>query len=309
MAAKLFTPGLIDRLPEVRGRYSANAPLKKITWFRVGGPAEVMYRPEDIDDLQHFLSNVNVDTDVHVIGVGSNLLIRDGGVPGVVIRLGRNFAAVDVEGDIIRASAGALDNNVSMAALQAEIGGFEFLSGIPGTIGGGLRTNGGAYGSEFKDIFVSARALDSQGKMHDLGTEDMDFGYRSTSVPESWMFIDAVFKGRAGSKADISKRIVEIKKSREESQPVRTPTGGSTFANPPGEKAWQLIDQAGCRGLVRGGAMVSEMHCNFLVNAGGASASDLEELGEEVRHRVLEKSGIQLEWEIRRIGVKGADNE
>ncbi len=303
MAACNIIPGLMDRLPGVRGRISASAPLDKITGFRVGGPAEVMFRPADVDDLTVFLSMLPPDVDVTVIGVGSNLLVRDGGIPGVVIRLGREFAMVDVEGNTLKVGAGALDNNVALAAEAAGLAGLEFLCGIPGTIGGGLRMNGGAYGSEFKDIFVNARAVDSHGDIHDLKIEDMGFGYRSTSVPGDWMFIDAVLQGRVDEMSDISRRMAEIKSVREESQPVRTPTGGSTFANPPGAKAWELIDQAGCRGLTRGGAMVSEKHCNFLINTGQASAADLEGLGEEVRRRVFEASGVSLEWEIRRIGV------
>ena len=303
MAAEVNNQGLIDRLPTVRGRYSTDAPLDKITWFRVGGPAEVMYRPADVEDLMMFLATVAPDIDVTVIGVGSNMLVRDGGVPGVVIRLGRGFADVAPEGEIIKVGVGALDINVALAARDAGLAGLEFLSGIPGTIGGGLRMNGGAYGSEFKDIFVSARAIDRHGKLHTLKAEDMGFAYRSTSVPEGWLFIDAVLKGRAAPVADIARRMAEIKAAREVSQPVRTQTGGSTFANPPGAKAWELIEAAGCRGLRRGGAMVSEQHCNFLINTGTASAADLEGLGEEVRRRVFELSGITLEWEIRRLGV------
>lgn len=303
MAAQNNSHGLIGRLPKVRGRYSADAPLDKITWFRVGGPAEVMFRPADVEDLMIFLGAIAPNIDITVIGVGSNLLVRDGGVPGVVVRLGREFAAIKVAGVTLNVGAGALDNNVALAAQQAGLAGFEFLSGIPGTIGGGLRMNGGAYGSEFKDIFLSARAIDQHGAIQKLGLEDMDFAYRSTGVPESWVFIDAVFKGRPEPVAEISRRMEQIKASREQSQPVRSQTSGSTFANPPGAKAWELIDAAGCRGLRRGGATVSPQHCNFLVNTGAASAADLEGLGEDVRRRVFENSGVTLEWEIRRIGV------
>ena len=303
MAAQNIMPCLIDRLPEVRGRYSDNAPLHKITWFKVGGAAEVMYRPADADDLQTFLAAVPADVDITVIGVGSNLLVRDGGVPGVVIRLGREFAGITANDNTIITGAGALDINVALAARDAGIGGLEFLSGIPGTIGGGLRMNGGAYGSEFKDIFVSARAIDEDGTLHDLNPEDMGFSYRSTTVPKGWLFVDAVLKGRAEQRLEITRRMDEIKTSREDTQPVRTSTGGSTFANPPNAKAWELIDQAGCRGLTRGGAMVSQKHCNFLINTGDTTAADLEGLGEEVRRRVFEHSGVTLEWEIRRIGV------
>ena len=303
MAVQNITQGLIDRLPEVRGRYSADAPLDKVTWFKAGGPAEVMFRPADANDLKLFLSISPSDVPVTIIGVGSNLLVRDGGVPGVVIRLGREFAVIETEGNFLKVGAGTLDINVAKTAEQAGLGGLEFLSGIPGTIGGGLRMNGGAYGSEFKDVFVSARAVDNYGVVHELVPEDMGFGYRSTVIPEDWLFIDAVLEGHPEATSEISRRMDEIKATREESQPVRTPTGGSTFANPAGVKAWELIDAAGCRGLVRGGAMVSKKHCNFLINTGEATAADLEGLGEEVRRRVFETSGITLEWEIRRIGI------
>ena len=303
MAAENMSPGLMDRLPKVRGRLSANAPLDKITWFRVGGPAEIMFRPADAKDLISFLSALPQEVDVTAIGVGSNLLVRDGGIPGVVIRLGREFAKIRIDGDTLIVGAGALDINVATVAEEAGLAGLEFLCGIPGTVGGGLRMNGGAYGSEFKDVFVSARTVDAKGEIHDLKSEDMGFGYRSTTLPDDWMFIDAVLQGYSESRDEISRRMSEIKSTREESQPVRTPTGGSTFANPTGAKAWELIDKAGCRGLVRGGAMVSEKHCNFLINTGRATAADLEGLGEEIRRRVFETSGIRLKWEIRRIGV------
>jgi UDP-N-acetylmuramate dehydrogenase len=303
MTAETTSHGLIDRLPTVRGRLRPDAPLDKISWFRVGGPAEVMYRPADVEDLMVFLSTISPDIDITVIGVASNLLIRDGGVPGVVIRLGREFANVEAVGESLQVGAGALDINVALAAQAAGLAGLEFLSGIPGTIGGGLRMNGGAYGSEFKDIFVSARAIDQNGVVQQLTPEDMGFAYRSSAVSEDWMFIDAVLKGRLEPAAEISRRMADIKAARESSQPLRNRTGGSTFANPEGAKAWQLIEAAGCRGLSRGGAMVSEQHCNFLINTGAASAADLEGLGEEVRRRVFEACGQTLEWEIRRIGV------
>jgi UDP-N-acetylmuramate dehydrogenase len=303
MAAQHLTEGLISRLPNVRGRYIANAPLDKVTWLKVGGLAEVMFRPADENDLKFFLSTRPLDVAVTVIGVGSNLLVRDGGVPGVVIRLGREFAFIKKSDHFLTVGAGALDINVARVAEQVGLGGLEFLSGIPGTIGGGLKMNGGAYGSEFKDIFVSARSIDNYGVVHELVDEDMGFGYRSTIILEDWLFIDAVFEGYPEEQSIISQRMDKIKATRENSQPVRTPTGGSTFKNPSDAKAWELIDAAGCRGLVRGGAMVSEKHCNFMINKGKASAADLEGLGEEVRRRVFEKSGINLEWEIRRIGI------
>ena len=294
---------LINRLPEVRGSYSANAPLDKITWFKVGGPAEVMFRPADEQDLKFFLSTRPLDVPVTIIGVGSNLLVRDGGVPGVVIRLGREFAFIEREDNLLRVGAGALDYNVAHVAEISGLGGLEFLSGIPGTVGGGLRMNGGAYGSEFKDIFVSAKAVDDQGKIHQLSTQDMGFSYRRSLVSKDWYFIEAVLRGGPEDRLAITQRMKLIKTNREKSQPVRTPTGGSTFTNPSNAKAWELIDAAGCRGLIQGGAMVSEKHCNFLVNRGGAAAADLEGLGEEVRRRVYENSGIMLEWEIKLIGV------
>lgn len=303
MAEQLFTKGLIDYLPKVRGRYRANAPLDKVTWFKVGGPAEAMFRPADANDLILFLSTRPFDIPVTIIGVGSNLLVRDGGVPGVVVRLGREFSFIKTVNNFLKVGAGALDIHVAQVAEQAGLSGLEFLSGIPGTIGGGLRMNGGAYGSEFKDIFVGARAVDDYGVVHELVAEDMGFGYRSTVILKNWLFIDAVLEGQPEAKIKISQRMDEIKEIREKSQPVRTPTGGSTFANPSNAKAWELIDAAGCRGLVRGGAMVSEKHCNFLINTGKAAAADLEGLGEEVRRRVFEKSGITLEWEIQRIGI------
>jgi UDP-N-acetylmuramate dehydrogenase len=296
-------PHLIDRLPEVRGRLTADAPLANVTWFRVGGPAEVMFKPADAADLSAFLAGCPADVPVTVMGVASNLLVRDGGVPGVVIRMGRAFADISVDGPEITAGAAALDLNVANAARDAGIAGLEFLSGIPGTIGGALRMNGGAYGRELSDVVVSATAIDRAGKQHNLSREDLGLSYRHSDVPEDWIFTSAVLRGHPGDQAEISHRMHEIATSRAESQPVRARTGGSTFANPPGEKAWALIDRAGCRGLMIGGAQVSEKHCNFLLNLGTATADDLESLGEEVRRRVLETSGIELRWEIRRIGV------
>lgn len=303
MPSLQFNEGLISRLPKIRGSYTANASLDKVTWFKVGGPAEVMFRPADENDLILFLSARPIDVPVTVIGVGSNLLVRDGGVPGVVIRLGREFAFIKKSDHFLKVGAGALDINVALVAEQAGLGGLEFLCGIPGTVGGGLRMNGGAYGSEFKDVFVSARAIDNNGVVHSLLADDMGFGYRKTTIQNDWLFIDAVLEGYPEAKSKIAQRMNKIKITRHRSQPVSTSTGGSTFANPTNSKAWELIDAAGCRGLVRGGAMVSEKHCNFLINNGKAAAADLEGLGEEVRRRVFEKSGITLEWEIQRIGV------
>ncbi len=303
MAAEMANRSLIARLPAVRGRYTENAPLGPVTWFRVGGPAEVMFRPIDVQDLAGFLAGKPADVPVIVLGVGSNLLVRDGGVPGVVVRLGRGFAGIETEGDEVRVGAGALDVNVALVAGGAGIAGLEFLSGVPGTIGGALRMNAGAYGAETKDVVVGARAVDPVGRVRDLDPEDLGFGYRCCAVPRDWIFVSARLRGRLGDRAAIARRTEEIRTAREQTQPIRSRTGGSTFANPPGGKAWELIERAGCRGLTRGGAQVSEKHCNFLINTGNATAADLEALGEEVRRRVFETSGVRLEWEIQRIGV------
>lgn len=303
MAAVKYESSLIDRLPAVRGRYTENAPLGPVTWFRVGGPAEVMFRPADTDDLAAFLAARPGDVPVTVLGVGSNLLVRDGGVPGVVVRLGRSFARIEMVGDQANVGAAALDLNVALTARDAGVGNLEFLCGVPGTIGGALRMNAGAYGSEMKDVVIAARALDRAGGVHYLSLEELGFNYRRCGVPDDWLFVSAQLQGVAGDPVTIGRRMRQIRDAREESQPIRTRTGGSTFANPAGGKAWALIDQAGCRGLQRGGAKVSEKHCNFLINTGGATAADIEALGEEVRRRVFEHSGVMLEWEIRRIGV------
>lgn len=293
----------IERLPPLKGRVGLNADLARITWFRVGGPAEIMFRPADLDDLQAFLAAKPADVPLTVIGVGSNLLVRDGGVPGVVIRLGREFARVSVDGDRVRAGAAALDLNVSRAARDSGLTGLEFLSGVPGTVGGALRMNAGAYGRETKDALYRAWAMDPSGALHELDKAAMGFEYRHCGVAEDWIFTEAEFLGSHDDPAAIARRMEEIGESRSGSQPIRTRTGGSTFANPPGTKAWKLIDAAGCRGLRVGGAMVSEQHCNFLINTGDATAADLETLGETVRRRVRETSGVDLRWEIRRVGV------
>lgn len=294
-----------DALPPVRGRISRDAPLGGLTWFRVGGPAEVLFRPADADDLAQFLTCLPAEVPVTVIGVGSNLLIRDGGVPGVVVRLAGPFAGVTVEDVTVTAGAAALDLTVAMTALETGIAGLEFLSGVPGTIGGALRMNAGAFGGEMKDVTVAAEALDRKGNPHAFTLEQLDLSYRHCGVPEDYIFTKAVLRGHAGDKDAIAARMAGIRSSREASQPTRTRTGGSTFANPPGFKAWELIDKAGCRGLTLGGAQVSEKHCNFLINTGDATAADIENLGDDVRRRVLEHSGIELRWEIRRIGVPG----
>lgn len=306
MAAINEMQPLIARLPAVRGRYTENVALGPITWFRVGGPAEVVFRPADIADLTDFLAAKPSDVPVTVLGVGSNLLVRDGGVPGVVVRLGRAFAAIEVEGDTISAGAGALDVNVAYTARDAGLEGFEFLSGVPGTIGGAIRMNAGAYGFEIKDVAVGARVVDPDGGTHDFSLEQLGFRYRGCGVSEESVFVSARLRGRPGDRTAIGRRMEQIRDAREQSQPIRTRTGGSTFANPPQAKAWELIDRAGCRGLRRGGAQVSEKHCNFLINIGDATAADLEGLGEEVRRRVFECTGVKLEWEIQRIGIPAA---
>ena len=295
---------LIERLPTVRGRLTADAPLAGVTWFRVGGPAEVMFRPADQTDLADFLTAAPEDVPVTVMGVGSNLLIRDGGIPGVVVRLGREFTTVAVDGNTLTAGAAALDLNVSLAARNAGIAGLEFLSGIPGTLGGAIKMNGGAYGSEIANVFVSAEGVSRRGGVTTFDTEAMSFRYRRSAAPAGMIFTRCVLRGERGEPADIGRRMSEIAEKRAESQPIRSRTGGSTFTNPPGHKAWELIDKAGCRGLRIGDAQVSEKHCNFLLNLGGATAADLEDLGEEVRRRVFETTGVTLEWEIKRIGVR-----
>ncbi len=293
---------LLDRLPKVRGELEENAPLDRETWFRAGGPADVLFRPADRDDLIEFIKRKPKDVPVTVIGYGSNLLVRDGGVAGVVVRMGKRMAEIAIDGEDVSAGAGAGDVAVSAAARDAGLAGLEFLSGIPGTIGGALRMNAGAYGREMKDIVVECKALDPEGGLHKLKPDQLEFSYRHCGVPEDWIFTGAVMRGTRDDKAKIAERMAEIRRAREESQPLRTRTGGSTFANPPGHKAWKLIDEAGLRGFKLGGAMVSEKHTNFLINTGTATGADIENLGEEIRRRVKAKSGVTLEWEIRRIG-------
>ncbi len=295
---------LIARLPSVRGRYTEYAPLNKVTWFQVGGAADILFKPADLDDLQFFLKNKPAGLPVTVIGVGSNILVRDGGVRGVVIRMGREFAQIHHDGKNIIAGAAALDINVARVAADAALSGLEFLSGIPGTIGGALRMNAGAYGSDIKNVLISATAVDAQGNLHELTPDQMGLTYRHCGVPRDWIFTSAVLRVTPDEIGAIAARMQDIADKRESTQPVRSKTGGSTFANPDGHKAWELIDRAGCRGLKMGGAQVSEKHTNFLINTGGASAADLENLGEEVRRRVLQQSGIELRWEIERLGEK-----
>ncbi len=303
MAERQRPKELLERLPQVRGRYDAQAPIARYTWFRAGGPAEILYRPADVTDLANFLAGKPSDVAVTVLGVGSNMLVRDGGIPGVVIRLGRPFSTIRVDGTQIHAGAMALDYNVAKAARDASIAGFEFLAGIPGTIGGGLRMNAGAYGREFKDIVTQVLALTPQGDIESILPEDWAPRYRGCGVPTDWIFTGCAMTGAWGNSADISRAMELIQEAREDTQPIRTRTGGSTYKNPNGQKAWELIERAGCRGLRLGNAQVSEKHCNFLVNLGGATAADIEGLGEEVRRRVREATGVELEWELERIGV------
>jgi UDP-N-acetylmuramate dehydrogenase len=319
MAAAAATPAdraapgtsLVERLraaiPGLRGRLRPGAPLADVTWFRVGGPAEATFRPADLEDLQAFIAGCPADVPITVLGVGSNLLVRDGGIPGVVVRLGRGFAEIVAEPPLVTAGAGALDVHVARVAGEAGLAGLEFLVGIPGTIGGALRMNAGAYGGEMKGIVRHATSVDRHGGVQVMTPAEMGMSYRHSDVPEDWIFTGAVLEGSPGDKAAIAARMAEIDESRTATQPVRTRTGGSTFANPPGHRAWELIDKVGGRGLRIGGAQVSDKHCNFLINTGEATAADLEALGEELRRRVREQFGIELRWEIRRIGVPAGE--
>jgi UDP-N-acetylmuramate dehydrogenase len=301
MALETARPHLIARLPRPRGRLTANAPLGQQTWFRTGGPAEVLFRPADTADLADFLKSLPADVPVTVLGVGSNLLVRDGGIRGVVVRLLRGFSGIAVDGTDVLAGAGALDLNVALTARDHSLAGLEFLSGIPGTIGGAFPTNAGAYGGELADVLISAEVVDRAGAVRTVTPAELGLAYRHSDAPADWIVTSARLRAAPGDQMAIARRIAEIDSARAESQP-RSRTGGSTFANPPHLKAWELIDRAGCRGLRIGDAQVSEKHCNFLVNLGEASAADIESLGEEVRSRVFRRSGVLLQWEIRRIG-------
>ncbi len=298
-----IVPALKAKAPQVRGRLLPNQSLAELTWFRVGGPAQVLFMPEDEADLAGFLKALPADIPVIVVGLGSNLIVRDGGIPGVVVRLGRGFNDVKVDGLRITAGPAVPDVKVARAAQEAGIAGLSFMRGIPGAVGGALRMNGGAYGGETKDVLVSARAVDRTGRIHVLSNADMHYTYRHCGAPDDFIFTEATFEGRTGDPAVIAAEMDKITELREATQPIKSRTGGSTFKNPPGHKAWQLIDKAGCRGLVVGGAQVSELHCNFLINQGTATAADIETLGETVRKRVKDSSGVDLEWEIKRIGV------
>ena len=298
-----MNPDLLNILPKVRGRYTPMANIAKTIWFRTGGPAEVLFKPADMQDLAFFLQAKPMEVPVTTLGVGSNLLVRDAGIPGVVIRLGKNFANFAIKDEIIDVGAGVLDRSLAMMASEAGLSGLEFLVGVPGTIGGALRMNAGCYGAEVKDHLTHAFALDARGKLQTLTLEDMGFSYRHCQIPDDWIFIGARFKAKKSYPQSIKDYMTQLLEKREATQPIRTRTGGSTFANPEGHSAWQLIDAAGCRGLRRGGAQISEQHCNFMINVDHASAHDLEMLGEDVRTRVLNTSGISLRWEIKRIGV------
>jgi UDP-N-acetylmuramate dehydrogenase len=298
-----IVPDLKARMPELRGRLMANLPLDTQSWFRIGGPAQALFMPADENDLGYFLRNLPGDIPVMVIGASSNLIIRDGGIAGVVIRLGRAFSEIAVEdGHKVRAGTAALDAHVARHARDAGIGGLAFLSGIPGSIGGALRMNGGAFGGETKDVLIEARGLDRAGNVRNFSNAEMGFTYRNSSAPDDIVFVSALLQGRAGDVAQIDAEMHEIKRKREATQP-KNMTCGSTFKNPPGQSAWRVIDAAGCRGLSVGGAQVSDKHCNFLLNLGGAKAADIEALGEMVRERVKAHSGVELEWEIKRVGV------
>jgi UDP-N-acetylmuramate dehydrogenase len=298
-----IVPDLKAQMPELRGRLLANQPLGEFTWFRVGGPAQAFFMPEDENDLAYFLRNVPADIPVYVIGAGSNLIVRDGGVPGVVVRLGRGFNEIKFEENHrVVAGSAMLDVMVARAAQKAGVAGLAFLSGIPGTIGGALRMNGGAYGGETKDILIEARGVDRQGNQRSFSNAEMGFSYRHCGIADDVIFTGAILQGRAGDAEAIAAEMAEIKSKREASQP-RNRTGGSTFKNPQGHSAWKLVDEAGCRGLKVGQAQVSDLHSNFLISLDGASAADIETLGETVRARVKAHSGIDLEWEIKRIGV------
>jgi UDP-N-acetylmuramate dehydrogenase len=300
-----ISPALKAQMSQLRGRLVPNQPLAEFIWFRVGGPAQLLFMPEDEQDLSYFLAHLPTEIPVTVIGLGSNLIVRDGGVPGVVIRLGRGFSNVTAEpGARVRAGAAVPDVKVARAAQDAAIAGLAFLRGIPGAIGGALRMNGGAYGGETKDALVAARGVDRSGHACLFNNGEMRYSYRDCGVPQEVIFTEALFQGTPGDPAIIAVEMDKITESRETTQPIKSRTGGSTFKNPPGHKAWQLIDAAGCRGLTVGAAEVSQLHCNFLINRGGASAADIETLGETVRSRVRETSGVELEWEIKRIGVE-----
>ena len=294
-------------MPDLRGRMAGNQPLAPFTWFKVGGPAQVLFSPADEDDLAYFLKNLPQDIPVTQIGLGSNLIVRDGGIPGVTIRLGgRSFGEVEfLDGAQVRAGTAMPDQIFAKRLAEAGVAGMEFYCGIPGSIGGALRMNAGAHGGETVDVLIEARGVDRQGNVRTFTNAQMGFSYRHSDAPDDLIFTSALFQGRADDVSAIQERMAEITRKREESQPIRERTGGSTFANPKPQSAWKVVDAAGCRGLVVGDAQVSEMHCNFLINRGNATAADIEGLGDAVKRRVKEHSGVDLRWEIRRVGVRG----
>jgi UDP-N-acetylmuramate dehydrogenase len=295
----------VATMPQVRGRLTPNAPLAPLVWFKTGGTAEWLFEPSDEDDLVHFMRDLDPSIPVMVLGLGSNLIVRDGGVPGVVVRLGKAFAKIErIDQVTVRCGGGASGILVSSTARDAGIAGLEFLRGIPGTVGGFVRMNGGAYGREVKDILVSARLVLRSGEVVEWPLDKLGYTYRHSQVPAPAVIIEAVFRGMPGDPEAIGAEMEVIARAREESQPLRSRTGGSTFKNPPGHKAWALVDAAGCRGIRMGDAQVSEKHCNFLLNLGSATSAEIEALGEEVRRRVEAKTHIKLEWEIQRVGVQ-----
>ncbi|CAO4144340.1 UDP-N-acetylenolpyruvoylglucosamine reductase [Methylorubrum aminovorans] len=304
-------PDLIETIrataPNLRGRLLENQSLADLTWFRVGGPAQVLFSPADAEDLSQFLATLDPSVPVTVIGLGSNLIVRDGGIPGVTIRLGgKAFGSIEIDGETVRAGTAVPDMRLAKAAAEASLDGLAFFRGIPGSVGGALRMNAGAHGGETTDVLVEARGIDRKGELRVFTHAEMGFRYRHSSAPDDVIFTSATFRGRPGDREEIEAEMERVTAAREAAQPIRERTGGSTFKNPEGGKAWQLIDAAGCRGLIMGGAQVSEMHCNFLINRGGATAADIEGLGEEVRRRVREHSGFELHWEIKRIGVEAS---
>ncbi|GJD34308.1 UDP-N-acetylmuramate dehydrogenase [Methylobacterium aerolatum] len=304
MTSNVLHDTLRAAVPALRGRLVAGASLADLTWFRVGGPAEVLFTPADEEDLAVLLAALDPEVPVTVIGLGSNLIVRDGGIPGVTVRLGgKAFGSVEIDGTRLRAGTAVPDMRLAKAAAEASLDGLAFYRGIPGSVGGALRMNAGAHGGETTDVFVEAWGIDRRGNRRRFDHAEMGFSYRHCGAPDDVIFTSALFEGRPGGRQAIEAEMERVTAAREAAQPIRERTGGSTFANPEGGKAWQLIDAAGCRGLTRGGAQVSEMHCNFLINRGGATAADIEGLGEEVRRRVRETSGVELRWEIKRIGV------
>ena len=301
----LAAPPPATALPVVRGSLEPNGSMADFIWFRTGGPAEWIFRPADVEDLAQFLANLPAEVPVLAVGVGSNLIVRDGGLPGVVVRLPKKLARVSVEGGLVRAGGAAMGITVASAARDASIAGLEFLRGIPGTVGGAVRMNAGAYGRDTADILVEATVVTRDGSVETWPAARFGFTYRHSSLPDGFVVVEALFRGTPGDKAAIGAEMDRIAAEREASQPLRSRTGGSTFKNPPGNKAWELVDRAGCRGLTVGAAQVSEKHTNFLINTGGATSADIEALGEEVRRRVKANSGVELEWEIERVGVAG----